>query len=151
MTQGTTGDDPFRIVRWTDFRRRADYAPQKVYRHRTREWEYIPIHAFADEPELLASLGLSPADCRSADAWWGIDGDATLLESMIAALSPRPPGLYAKATPREALGVYLVAVLDAPCVTRAAFEDAMTRFADAGFPNDPRFRLEGGDPWFALR
>jgi hypothetical protein len=67
--------EAMRARRWADFRRRADYAPQDVYRHRTRGWEYIPIHPFGDEPDLLDRLGLCPGDCRSADAWWGIDGE----------------------------------------------------------------------------
>ena len=32
----------------------------------------------------------------------------------------------------------------------AAFEDAMNRFADAGFPSDPRFRLRTDDRWLEL-
>jgi hypothetical protein len=128
-------------TRWSDFRRRADHAPKDVYRHRTRGWEYIPIHPFGDEPAVLARLGLRPEDCRAADAWWTIDGDATLLESSIG-----PARLLAKATPHDERWVYLVAVFEAPFVTRAAFELAMVRFADAGFPHDLRFRLRHGDP-----
>jgi len=41
--------------------------------------------------------------------------------------------------------VYLVAILDAPFITRTAFEAAMVRFADAGFPHDPQFRFRLGD------
>ncbi|MDB5342743.1 MAG: hypothetical protein JWP89_1120 [Schlesneria sp.] len=41
-----------RDLRWKDFRRRADDAPESVYRHSVSGWEYIPIHPFADEPEL---------------------------------------------------------------------------------------------------
>src|SRR5262249_30802365 len=53
--------------------------------------------------------------------------------------------LFAKPTPREEGWVYLVAVLDAPFVTLTAFEAAMVRFAEAGFPGDSRFRLRWGD------
>lgn len=136
--------------RWSDFRRRADYAPQNVYRHATHGWEYIPVHPFGDEPELLARLELRPEDCRSADAWWGIDGDATLLQSTVEGVSPGPAQqlarLFAEATSHAQGWVYLVAVFDAPFVTRAAFEAAMVRFADAGFPRAPLFRLRWGDP-----
>ena len=142
--------DVFRTRRWRDFRRRADYAADSVYRHRTRGWEYIPVHPFGDEPEVLACLGLRPEDCRTADAWWGIDGDATLLESGVVGALPQPAGLFAKATEHEERWVYLVAVVDAPFVTRAAFEEAMVRFADAGFPRGDRFQLRWGDNWVRL-
>ena len=79
-----------------------------------------------------------------ADAWWGIDGDATLMQCMVAAVSDRAPGLFAHGMPHREQWVYLVAVLDPPYITRVAFEDAMVRFAEAGFPDDPRFRLRGG-------
>jgi hypothetical protein len=134
-------DKAMRARRWENFRRRADYAPEDVYRHRTRGWEYIPVHPFGDEPEVLERLGLRPDDCRSADAWWGIDGDATLLEARVG----NAAALFAKATPHWERWVYLVAVFDAPFVTREAVEEAMCRFADAGFSRDPRFQLRGGD------
>jgi hypothetical protein len=142
--------DRDRRRRWEDFRRRAEFAPQGVYRHRAHGWEYIPIHPFADEPELLLRLHMRAEDCFSVDAWWGIDGDATLLESWTARASGRRPGLFAKPTDHEERWVYLVAVFDAPFVTRAAFEGAMTRFAEAGFPRDPSFRLRPGDPWLEI-
>ena len=125
-----------------DFRRRADYAPQDVYRHRDRGWEYIPVHPFADEPDVLDRLGLQAADCRLADAWWGIDGDATLLQS---SGGPGPAELSVRPAAQYFGGVYLVARLDAPHVTRAAFEEAMVRFADAGFPRAVWLRLRAGD------
>lgn len=137
--------DRFRAERWRNFRRRADYAPERVYHHRTRGWEYVPVHPFGDEPELLHRLGLRPEHCRLADAWWGIDGDATLLESGVVGALPSPARLFAKPTPHDERWVYLVAVFDAPFVTRAAFEAAMVRFADAGFPAAPEFWLQRGD------
>jgi hypothetical protein len=141
--------------RWKDFRRRADYAPANVYRHSTRGWEYIPVHPFGDEPEVLARLGLRPKDCHSADAWWGIDGDATLLQSAVVGLYPTSTagvaGLTAEATTHVEGWVYLYAFFDAPFVTRVAFESAMVRFADAGFPHSPLFQLRPGDPPVQLR
>lgn len=136
-------DEAMRARRWEDFRRRADYAPHTVYRHQTRGWEYIPVHPLGDEPQVLQRLGLQPSDCRSVDAWWGIDGDATLLESRVNTA----PELFAKPTSYEERWVYLVALFDARFVTREAFEEAMCRFANAGFPRDPRFQLREGDPW----
>ncbi|HVR96257.1 MAG TPA: hypothetical protein VMW27_06570 [Thermoanaerobaculia bacterium] len=135
--------DALRQRRWAEFRKRADFAPESVYRHRTHGWEYIPVHPFGDEHEVLESLGLRPEDCRNADAWWGIDGDATLLESGVVDTG-LAPGLFAKASRHEERWVYLVALFDAPYVTRALFEEAMVRFAEAGFPHDPRFRVRQG-------
>ena len=140
--QRKSSDEAMRARRWEDFHRRADYAPQNVYRHRTRGWEYIPVHPFGDEPDVLERLALRPEDCRSADAWWGIDGDATLLESRAG----NAVELFAKPTPHWERWVYLVAVFNAPFVTREAFEEAMCRFADVGFPRDPRVQLCEGDP-----
>jgi hypothetical protein len=134
-------DQAMRARRWNDFRRRADYAPQEIYRHRIRGWEYVPVHPFGDEPEVLDRLGLQPNDCRMVDAWWAIDGDATLLESRVGTTAE----LFAKATSQPEQWVYLVAIFNAPFVTREAFEEAMCRFADAGFPRDPRFQLRQGD------
>jgi hypothetical protein len=147
VMQRKRSDQAVRARRWEDFRRRAEYAPQNVYRHRMRGWEYIPVHPFGDEPEVLERLSLRPSDCRGADAWWGIDGDATLMESRVGDSAE----LFAKPTPYWERWVYLVAVFDAPFVTREAFEEAMCRFADAGFPRDPRFQLAEGDPWLRVR
>jgi hypothetical protein len=137
--------DGFQSKRWADFRRRADYAPASVYRHLTHGWEYIPIHPFGDELNVLAQLGLRPEDCRTADAWWGIDNDATLLESAVVSGAGGSARLFAKATPHEENWVYLEAVFDAPFVTREAFEAAMVRFAEAGFPRALKFKLSWKD------
>jgi hypothetical protein len=133
-------------IRWKSFQQRADYAPGSVYRHQTHGWEYIPVHPFGDEPAVLARLQLQPKDCHSADAWWGIEGDATLFESSIVRVTPGGARLFAKATPHREQSVYLVAVFDAPFVTRTLFEDAMVKFVEAGFPHASQFRLRWGDP-----
>jgi len=117
--------EALRRRRWESFRERATAAgPARVYRHRTHGWEYIPVHPFGDEPEVLERLGLRPDDCRSADAWWGIDGDATLLEARVGDAA----ALFAKPTPHWERWVYLVAVFEAPFVTREAFEEAQRDF-----------------------
>jgi hypothetical protein len=145
-------DDALRAKRWTDFQSRVRGCRENaaggalpVYRHRTRGWEYVPIHPFADEPEVLARLRLRPDECRVADAWWGIDGDATLLQLGVVGVLPGPARLLARPTPHEERWVYLVAVVDAPFVTREAFEAAMVRFAEAGFPSGALFQLQWGD------
>ena len=99
---------------------------------------------------MLAKLDLRPEDCLHADAWWAIDGDATLLESATAGSYPGPARLFAKATQHQERWVYLVAVFNAPFVTRIAFEAAMVRFAEAGFPRSSLFQLRWGDPQVLL-
>ena len=120
------------------------HAPETVYRHRTHGWSSFrsPI---ADDTEVARKAGC-PEDCRTADAWWGIDDDATLVESAVVDVVGGPARLFAKATPHEERWVYLVAVFDAPFITRDAFETAMVRFAEAGFPQAPRFQLRSKDP-----
>jgi hypothetical protein len=112
-----------------------------VYRHRTFDWEYIPIHPFGDESDHLARLGIRSEDCWGVDAWWGADGDATLLESSIAKLTREKPGLYARKTDHENGWVYLRAIFELPFVTRQVFEAAMTQFHALGFPNAELFDL----------
>lgn len=133
--------DPLRKRRWRDFRRRVEFAPASAYLHRSGGWQYLPIHPFADEAADLARLGIAPLDCWGADAWWGIEGDATLVQSCIARSAHRPPGLYARQTEHEEGWVYLMAVLDIPAVTRVSFEAVLSRFASPGFPDGDRFRL----------
>lgn len=145
MNQKESEDD-LRARRWAHFRQRAEHAPEAVYRHRTHGWEYIPVHPFGDEPEILERLGLRPEDCKNVDAWWAIDGDATLLELSVEDVSREMAGLYAKASPREEHWINLLALYTDPYVTRAAFESAMVLFAEAGFPRGPRFQLRWGDP-----
>jgi hypothetical protein len=130
-----------RAERWRNFCRRADFAPAAVYRHQTGGWEYIPVHPFGDEPENLARLGVRPESCWRADAWWGIEEDATLLESSIARVARVKPGLYARKTEHREGWVYLRAVFEQPFVTRQAFEEAMARFAALGFPSGKLFQL----------
>jgi hypothetical protein len=112
-----------------------------VYRHHTFGWEYIPIHPFGDEPNHLARLGIRSGDCWGVDAWWGVDEDATLLESSVAQVARVKPGLYARKTEHEKGWVYLRAVFELPFVTRQVFETAMTKFHALGFPTAELFDL----------
>jgi hypothetical protein len=67
------------------------------------------------------------------------------LESGVVGTLSGAARLFAKATPHDERWVYLVAVFDAPFVTRAAFEEAMVRFVEAGFPRGDKFQLRWGD------
>jgi len=131
-----------RRQRCNDFRRRARYAPESVYRHRLHDWEYIPVHPFADETELLRRLELQPDACRRVDAWCAIDGDVALLTCEGTPGSRAPH--YRALRPRFGSHLHLHAAIDAPQVTRAEFEAAMTSFWRAGFPRARRFALRRG-------
>ena len=72
--------------------------------------------------------------------WWGVEGDATLLQSSIST-DRFAPGLYAQRTEDERAWTYLFAVFNAECVTRAAVEEAMVEFVLLGFPTHERFSL----------
>ncbi len=133
--------DYLRSLRWANFLSRVEFAADSAYVHRAHGWQYIPIHPFADDTEDLSRLGLAPGDCWSADAWWGIEGDAALVQSCIAHMAGRSPGLYACQSVREEGRVDLLAVLEAPYVAREAFEAVLSRFAVLGFPDGDRFRL----------
>lgn len=133
--------DALRSRRASEFVRRARSAPDSVLVHRSAGWRFIPIHPFGDDLETLADLGLVPGDCWSVDAWWEIEGDATLVQSCIARMAVHPPGLYARQTEHEEGWVYLEVVLEATQITREAFEALLSRFAAMGFPDDGRFRL----------
>lgn len=135
-----------RARRLDAFVQRAGFAPDDVYRHRARGWEYIPVHPFGDEPKVLARLSLQPQDCVAADAWWAIDGEVALLQVRVARADDDQPGLHALAGDDGQRGVMLVAVVAAPLLSRTLFEDIMTRFAAAGFPDHPRFAMRAGDP-----
>ena len=116
--------------RVSDFLSRIDYSPDSVYSHQERDWRYIPIHPFADEPSILDRLDLTPADCMSADAYWEIDGDIVFLEIISAAQTNREKGLYCRT--RTEGGNVAFAVLTDDSVTRSEFERVMARFYDSG-------------------
>ncbi len=133
-------DRSIRSRRWDNFQQRLEYAPDGVYVHQKRGWRYVPVHPFGDEPDVLARLSLKPEDCRSADLWWGIDHDATLLQAT-ACTDRFDPGLYARQTDNELHWTYLFVVIEGDFVTRAAVEAAMEKFSDLGFPSRRRFEL----------
>jgi hypothetical protein len=143
--------DVRRAMRWADFRRRVEHDPEAVHRHRAQGWEYLPVHPLGDEPEHLARPGILPEDCWGVDAWWGVDGDATLLEASVARVMQWRPGLYARRTEHEEGWIYLRVVFPLPFITRTAFEAVMAQFVALGFPTGERFQLrpEQKSVWLA--
>ncbi|MEM6783706.1 MAG: hypothetical protein AAF624_08235 [Bacteroidota bacterium] len=107
-----------------DFERRCAHAPESVYTHRAKQWRYIPIHSFADEPDVLQSLGIDPGDCRWADAYWRADDAVYFLQVWTQRVdtTDRRAGLYAQWSDTPPAMCYLVAVVADATVTRTRFE-----------------------------
>ena len=117
-------------ARVDDFQARVDYSPDSVYCHRAHNWRYIPIHPFADEPEILERLEISPAACYSVDAYWEIQGDVVFLETICERVANRPAGNYIRT--RTGGGNVAHSVLTQPTITRISFEDTMKEFFMSG-------------------
>ncbi|HZS10400.1 MAG TPA: hypothetical protein VFD58_36560 [Blastocatellia bacterium] len=133
-----------------DFLSRVDYAPEDVYRHRQTGWQYIPVHPFADEPEVLSRLNLKPDDCWSSDAWLAVNNDATLIQSRTVKVCCEQPGLYASQNNDELHWPYLRVIVDAPCITRMILESAMTQFVLLGFPDSRLFQIKPKGGWIRV-
>ena len=114
-----------RKTRIKDFERRASYAPNSVYRHRTRGWTYIPVHQFADE---------SAAPASSVDCWCLLGTDAALLECQASKHVSLQPGLYAKVDAESPHWPKLRVIVAEP-LTRAVVEATMEKFVQLGFPD----------------
>lgn len=117
-------------ARVEDFQFRIDYSPDSAYRHRTHGWRYVPIHPFADEPEILERLEISAADCVRVDAYWEIQSDVVFLETMCERGVNRPTGIYIRT--RKEGGNVAYGILPQPSITRTDFEDTMTALFKSG-------------------
>ncbi|MEM8559865.1 MAG: hypothetical protein AAGG50_18775 [Bacteroidota bacterium] len=113
-----------------DFERRCAHAPDSVYTHRSKPWRYIPIHPFADEPDILQSLGINLGDCRWADAYWRADDAVYFLQvwTQRVDIVERKPGLYVQWSETPPIRCYLDAVIADATVTRTCFESIMDQF-----------------------
>ena len=123
-----------RTSRVEDFERRAAYAPDSVYHHRTRGWSYIPVHHFADE---------SPVPAPSVDCWCLLGADAALLECKTSEHASVEPGLYARVDAASPCWPKLRAIVAEP-LTRAVVEALMERFVELGFPDRLLLELRPG-------
>jgi hypothetical protein len=141
--------EQFRKHRYDDFDRRVREDPDAVYRH-PRGWAYIPVNAFADETDLLKSLGIEADQVQSVDAWWTIGDDACFVSVRTDMASDVAAGFYARNRGHPGGWIDLLAVIDAPRLTRAAFESALEGFAALGFPKDPRFALDVSRTFLAV-
>jgi len=100
-----------------------------------RDWRYITVHPFADEPELLTRLSMSPDDCKSADVWWHTGTDVALLQTYTGGDPP-----FATTVRWFGHRPYLSIIAELPgsTTTIAQLHELMDRIAAHGLPR--RFR-----------
>ena len=137
--------DHDRHLRLVDFDRRSQRHPGGVYLHASGGDAYLPIHPFADEPELLAKLHLQPEDCRSVDAYWRAGNDVCFLQVWLSTDdSLGRCGLFARWSDSEPPMLNVVGVITAEVVTRQVFERVMSEFLRLGIPANTCFAPDIG-------
>ena len=120
-----------RKQRLRDFERRANFTDDlRTY----RSWQYITVHPFADEPELLARLGLHPEDCQKADVWWHTGEDVVLLQTV--AVGEEKPTTCSWFGDEPYLSI--IARLPDKVTTIESLHHAMGRINSCGLPKRPR-------------
>lgn len=123
-----TKDSKFRL---RDFRRRKNYSPDSVYVHPMENYEYIPVHPFSDESDILEDLRMEPIECKTVDAWWNMHSDMCLLSVTTAREeSNKEIGLYAS-WPKQKQGyLYFMAVLDSDRISKVSFQNVMAQISE---------------------
>lgn len=119
-----------RKKRLRDFRERKDFNRENVYVVANKGWEYIPVHPFADETEILRKLDFPAERCVEVDAYWNWGEDVVFIQVAATSDDGLPPSLYARYSDRSSSRVNLYAVLTTKVVIRADFERTMHEFAD---------------------
>lgn len=138
--------DNDRHLRLIDFDCRLREHPGGIYFHASGSGAYLPIHPFADEPELLAKHKINPDDCRSVDAYWRVGDDVCFLQVWLSAGDPLGrSGFFARWSEGNPPMLNAVAVIKVERVTRCAFEAVMSEFLRLGIPTDTRFTADLGD------
>lgn len=122
-----------RKSRIRSFEARASFSGDvRVYRY----WRYVTVHPFADEPELLERLSISPDECRFADVWWNTGNDIALLQT-------RTDGSDFTTSVRwfgDPPYLSIMAELKTSTTTIAQLHDLMDRIASTGLPKRVRDR-----------
>lgn len=138
-----TKDSKFRL---RDFRRRKDYSPSSVNLHDALNHEYIPIHPFSDDEELLARLELSASECKSVDAWWNMGADVSLIGIWSRVIQKdRKVGIYASWPKGKQRNLYIMAVVDSETITRSLFEEVMEHACDLELKASEKLRKKLSD------
>ena len=100
-----------------------------------RDWRYITVHPFADEPELLERLSMTPDLCKHADVWWHTGTDIVLLQTTTGNQSPLSTSVRWFGDPPY---LSITAQLSTPTTTIGQLHQLMDRIAGHGLPK--RFR-----------
>ena len=121
-------DSKFRL---RDFRKRTSKIGRfnQVYINKSIDHEYMPVHPFACEVEMLETLKSSQEQCTSVDAYWNLKTDIAFLQvATKTVFDHKEVGLYVRWEKTKKEYLNLVAIVVAPYVTRESFENVMCRF-----------------------
>ena len=125
-----------RKLRLNDFERREKNHPGGIYIHPHGDGEYLPVHPFADESELLVKLNMKPELCRSVDAYWRIDNDVIFIQVGLSADDPLGrSGFFARWSDIKPSMLNLVAIIKANRISRFDMESVMSKFVQLGSLN----------------
>lgn len=130
-------------LRLATFNARKAYAPRSVLTVAGEDWEYIPVHPFADDDH-LSDIGVAPKDCRHVDAYWRRGEDMCFVE-MVAhprRRSPHALGFRARWNGWDPPTLNIHIGIQAEAITRAAFEAALKNWASAPVPANLTEKLE---------
>ncbi len=120
--------------RLRDFERRVELDDDvRTY----RDWRYVTVHPFADEPKLLASLELQPAECQNADVWWHTGSDIVLLQTTVVGEAGQSTTCCWFGDPPY---LSIIARLSATVATIRSLHDAMDRISSCGIPKRCKHR-----------
>lgn len=100
-----------------------------------RDWRYITVHPFADEPELLEYLSMSPNQCMHADVLWHTGTDIALIQTSTGS---GPPFCTTVSWFGDPPYLSIIARLPTETTTISQLHDLMDRIAAQGLPK--RFR-----------
>jgi hypothetical protein len=141
-----------------DFERRLENdRRENDFRHRLGRPGSLAwvVHPTADEPGLLAELGLCPDECRSADAFWRFRDSVYFVQLYGSGEGPgcgRAPGLYYRFDREQRQDVF-DAFLPDPVITTAAFHCVfalLEALIDQGTVEAARAELADGEGrWLA--
>ncbi len=125
-----TKDSKYRL---RNFKTRASYSPGDVLVNPIEAQDYIPIHPFGDDNDLIKKIGLEASDCKAVDAYWHMGTDISFLQVGTRDIySSFEPGYYAQWSKKKKEYLILTCVTQSDFITRSEFEGIMSRFSKMG-------------------
>ena len=120
--------------RVADFNRRREHAkPADIFELNGFNSEYIPVHAAADESELLKQLGLKRTQCRSIDSYWLFGGDVAFVEVFAFGFIDREVGIYGRLTEGDCYYHHFQVVTNRDFLETSDVRNSLLRIIDLGF------------------